>query len=247
MRPSAGSILVIPLLLVLTTMFFALLMVKAFLTPLRNSQNICRSGLLETQRKVIPSLTQLLSLNEQVRALRKLKKAGDALYTSGLASGNPYLIAGGKALLLNAVRGQKLVSIRQKIILTKANTVFYRGYLGTFKNLETYLKATAFAHRRWNAQKEDLRSVLRYRIKMIGRPALAVRPVVLDEGPPEYELAEPFMFNQRQHISWTLTLETGIGGSSLWKITNIEMKTSCAASLQKKGAGFEDTLIKDKF
>lgn len=199
--------------------------------------NTCRALQLETQNKVAKNLTKLLSLNPKALKLRLSQARAEKALISAINTGNPVAIAAAETYLLYIQMQRQALDIRQKVLITGANTFLKSGS----KRLQEALLAE------WKRHTRGVRTWFEGRLILGARqvPSLAVQ-ADFPEVAPVYQVRSPFAELQHWSETWVLELKTSSFVSRFFNF-NGRFQRSCDSSIYLENASWTVKLKKARF
>jgi hypothetical protein len=198
--------------------------------------NLCRALQLEVQNKAAQKLESLLKLNPRALKLRLAQIRAEKTLALAVKSGNPAALAAAEAHLLTIRMQRQVLDLKQRSLITSANTSLKLGGLDLQRRLS----------QEWYTQSRGVTSWLQGKLQLgSGKiPALAVQPDFVEVA-PLYEPAPQFEEAQAWHQEWQLEFRT-ISWADKFFNFHERFQRSCSTSLYSENSAWSARLKKAK-
>jgi hypothetical protein len=195
----------------------------------------CRTTLIDAQDEIARDLEALMKLNGEARALRKARAAAERMVR--LAVAPPAAVAARAALALVIAR-QTALAARQTALVFRAKS----------KSQTTPLKTKLKLHRSLREKArliETREAILATRLKTA---SFDVVRTPADSLTPDYNPAPGFSIAQEMSVDaeWSVTTLLPAWLRQWLGREDLKMKTTCRATIEKKGNGWKSLLKADK-
>lgn len=227
----SGLFLIILLMITALGAFQLIQLIHTTKAPL----HICRSQLLDVQNQVGKKISQLMTLNSTVHALRAEDKAARAALVAALISVMPPAIAAAKAWNESVLLRKNLIRLRQKSLLLSGRWQLQSALFKTKKSIQEELE-----------QRKNKISGLWYMQRGPITSSLAKMSVVPDYAGtdlPTYRPSANFIQAQALQITWNFELQLKNQELKKWVPSKIIKKDSCVASLEENSDSFQSVLV----
>lgn len=227
-----GLLVLLPLFVSLITLFAAAMSLLAADAELKHE---CRTTLLRAQDSIAADLEELMKLNETAQALRTARAKAELAVVAAVA---PPAVAAAKAALTAIKIRQSFFAARQLTIIARAKA----------KSRSTPLKTKLKLHRdlRERSRLLDGKSAnLEARLEEASFHVVATPENSLT---PDYHPAPGFSESQRMSVdaTWSVSALLPDWLARLLGRTDLEMKTTCRATIEKGRNGWRSRLKADK-
>lgn len=225
----------LPLLL---TGCFALLFSQFLFKNWMESLQICRTELLNSQKRTATQLEALIKLNPLAANLRTALLNARIQLAAAIASKNFPLAAKIQADIIRIEKQRSQLDQHQKSLIRLAEQQMSSGVDRVRRRLRSQDQTNQsrasefFSSRLQGIQTRD--------------PGLAVQPDQPDTA-PVYELRKPFEENQALSVSWRHEFQTRKPEKYKWIQNRHKKQNQCSASLRPAQSRFREVLTADKF
>lgn len=199
------------------------------------SQQICRMGGLQGQRRVAPLLKELLGLNPKAIKLKTDETLAQARLAAAIFGGNPAAITAATARLEKIQAERRKLDSRQKTLIKESNRALYQQHRRTRGQVQRSLREglSSFSYLKIESQ-----------LNSSSAPELAVRPDYSDVA-PTYSTLEDFEEKQALAHSWQYRLRVRNSFQDFLD-GDIRWSPSCSVTLKKEGMSWIPKIRKVK-
>lgn len=227
-----GFLVLLPVLVSMITVAAAAMLMLSTDAELKHE---CRTTLLDAQDEIAGDLESLMKLNESARALRKARASAEIAARTAIA---PPAVAAAQAALLAVKAQQAALAARQLALLFRAKS----------KSRSAPLKAKLKLHRSLREKARLIEARDRGVETRLRSASFDVVASPSDSITPDYNPAPGFSASQEMSVDaeWSVTtllpdwLRRWLGRDDL------KMKTTCRATIAKKGSAWRSLLKADK-
>ncbi|GIL18511.1 MAG: hypothetical protein BroJett040_22620 [Oligoflexia bacterium] len=204
-------------------------------------RHLCRSHLLETQKKVGLLLAKIIQMNPVVSSLRTEKAMAEAALKIAIETGDYPAMGAAQVWLKSIEARQVMIARQQRLLFTLVKGQFNLGLRLTQSAIRSELEQIQA-----RSQKSWAQNISPIKIQIPQPPLSPDIPDNSDTEPRIYTPKEPFIEKAAVHASWITSLET-TDRIKEWFSIKTKNSDGCSVSLEEKAGGFQPVLIKGKF